>query len=138
MANAAVKPTLATVVPARHSLAVRVCHWTTAVCFFALLLSGIEVTLSHPRFYWGEEGNVLTPPLFSLPVPASRQDVPTGYGFVLADQNGWSRSLHFQSAWIVVLAGIAYALFSVATRHLRRDLLPKRSELTWRALWKVL
>src|SRR5258708_7673153 len=74
---------------------VRITHWITALCFFALLLSGIEVLISHPRFYWGEDGNVLMKPLFALPIPASRASVPTGYRFVLPDQNGWSRSLHF-------------------------------------------
>ena len=41
----------------------------------------------------------MTPPLFSCPIPASRATVPTGYGYVLPDQNGWSRYLHFQTAW---------------------------------------
>jgi hypothetical protein len=31
----------------------------TTLCFFALLVSGIEIVISHPRFYWGEAGNVL-------------------------------------------------------------------------------
>ena len=84
----------------RHHALVRVTHWLTAVCFLALLVSGLEIVVSHPRFYWGETGNVLTPALFSLPIPASRATVPTGYGFVLPDQNGWSRALHFQSAWV--------------------------------------
>ena len=45
-------------------------------------------------------------PLFTLPIPASRHTVPTRYSFVTEDQNGWSRSLHFQAAWLVVLAGL--------------------------------
>ena len=69
--------------------------------FLALLVSGVEILISHPRFYWGEAGNVHTPPLFKLPIPASRATVPTGYGYVLPDQNGWSRYLHFQSAWVL-------------------------------------
>ena len=80
--------------------------------------------ISHPRFYWGETGNVLTPPLFKLPIPSSRSLVPTGYGYVLPDQNGWSRYLHFQSAWIVVLTGLLYVIFSFFTGHLRKNLLP--------------
>src|SRR5438270_7251737 len=84
----------------RHSALVRVTHWITALCFLALLVTGIEILISHPRFYWGETGNVLTPPLFKLPLPSSRATVPTGYGFVLPDQNGWSRYLHFQAAWV--------------------------------------
>ena len=64
---------------------------------FALLVSGAEIVISHPRFYWGETGNVLTPSLFDLPIPASRPWVNTGYGFVLPDQNGWSRESPFRS-----------------------------------------
>ena len=80
----------ATVAP-RHSALVRVTHWITALCFLALLVSGLEIVVSHPRFYWGETGNVLTTPLFKLPIPASRSLVQTGYGYVMPDQNGWSR-----------------------------------------------
>src|SRR3954449_11161495 len=102
MADAACAPATVSVVPAatvtsRHSAAIRVTHWITTLCFFALLVSGVEILISHPRFYWGETGNVLTPSLFELPIPASRATVPTGYGYVLPDQNGWSRYLHFQA-----------------------------------------
>jgi thiosulfate reductase cytochrome b subunit len=93
----------------------------------------MEIVISHPRFYWGETGNVLTPPLFKLPIPASRNLVPTGYGYVLPDQNGWSRSLHFQSAWVLVFTGLLYILFSFLTGHLRNNLLPDGSDLKWRA-----
>ena len=34
-----------------------------------------------------------------MPIPASRDTVPTGYNYVMPDQNGWSRYLHFQAAW---------------------------------------
>src|SRR5438445_2180438 len=84
----------------RHSGLVRVTHWITTFCFLALLLTGIEIVISHPRFYWGETGTVLTKPFFQLPIPSSRRLVPTGYGYVLPDQNGWSRALHFEAAWI--------------------------------------
>jgi thiosulfate reductase cytochrome b subunit len=116
---------------------VRVTHWITVLCFFALLLSGVEIVISHPRFYWGEVGNVLTRPLFTLPIPASRSTVPTAYGYVLPDQNGWSRSLHFQAAWAVVLTGLVYAIASLWTGHFRADLLPARADRTWRAFWEV-
>src|ERR1700686_77691 len=76
-----------------HSALVRVTHWIATLCFFALLVSGIEIVISHPRFYWGEAGNVLTKPLFQLHIPSSRSKVQTGYGYVLPDQNGWSRYL---------------------------------------------
>ncbi len=89
--------------------------------------------ISHPRFYWGETGNVLTPTLFKLPIPSSRSLVPTGYGYVMPDQNGWSRYLHFQSAWVLVLTGLLYVISSFFTGHFRKDLLPDKADLSWRA-----
>ena len=122
----------ASAVTSRHSALVRVTHWITTLCFLALLVSGAEIVLSHPRFYWGETGNVLTTPLFKLPLPSSRNLVPTGYGYVLPDQNGWSRYLHFQAAWIAVLTGLLYVIFGLFTGHFRRNLLPPKADLSWR------
>jgi thiosulfate reductase cytochrome b subunit len=116
----------------RQPAFVRVTHWITALCFFALLISGIEIVISHPRFYWGEVGNVHTPALFQLPIPASRGGVPTGYNYVLPDQNGWSRALHFQSAWLVIGVGILYlAAGLLFTRHFRNNLIPSGADLSW-------
>jgi len=129
-AAAATVPTATLVV--RHSALVRITHWITAVCFLALLVTGVEILISHPRFYWGETGNILTPPLFSIPIPASRGTVPTGYGYVLPDQNGWSRYLHFQAAWLAVLTGILYVTYGLVTGHFRRNLIP--ADLSWRAI----
>lgn len=124
----------AATVPSRHSALVRVTHWITTLCFLALLVSGAEIVVSHPRFYWGETGNINTPTLFKLPIPASRNLVPTGYGYVLPDQNGWSRYLHFQSAWVVVLTGLLYAIYGLFTGHLRYNLLPREGDLSCRTL----
>ena len=118
---------------ARHSVLVRVTHWITTLCFFALLVSGVEIVISHPRFYWGETGNDLTPTLFKLPIPSSRDLVPTGYGYVLPDQNGWSRYLHFQAAWLMILTGFLYVIAILLNGHLQRDLLPGKSDRSWRA-----
>jgi thiosulfate reductase cytochrome b subunit len=114
----------------RHSATVRVTHWIITLSFLALLLSGVEILISHPRFYWGETGNDNTTPLFSLHIPSSRDMVPTGYGYVLPDQNGWSRYLHFQSAWLLVLTGLVYFAFGFFNGHFRRNLLPSLSELS--------
>lgn len=135
MADSATIPRLAAGVSTQaptHTALVRVTHWITALCFFALLVSGVELVISHPRFYWGETGNSLMPALFQLPIPASRAAVPTGYNYVLPDQNGWSRSLHFQSAWLVILTGLLYGGTSMFNGHLRKRLLP--TDLSWTAL----
>ena len=124
----------ATKVTPRHSALVRVTHWITTLCFFALLVTGAELVISHPRFYWGETGNVLTQPLFKIPIPSSRALVPSGYGYVLPDENGWSRYLHFQAAWIVILTGLLYAISGFFTGHFRKNLLPGKADLSWRTL----
>src|ERR1043166_8741489 len=119
----------------RHTAFVRITHWLTALAFLALLVSGIEILISHPRFYWGETGNVLTKPLFQIPIPSSRKLVPTGYSFTLPDQNGWSRALHFEAAWLVVITGLLYLVYGLFTRHFKRSLMPGRSHLSFRGLW---
>src|SRR4051812_4489226 len=138
MADAVCAPTTVSIVPAatvtsRHSAVVRVTHWITALCFLALLVSGVEILISHPRFYWGETGNVLMPALFTLPIPASRSTVATGYSYVLPDQNGWSRYLHFQSAWLAMFSGLIYLSVGFGRGHFRRNLFPARAELSPRA-----
>jgi len=122
----------------RHARFVRITHWLITIAFFALLLSGLEVVVSHPRFYWGEVGNVNTTPLFVIPVPSSRGSVPTSYDFVLPDQNGWSRYLHFQAAWLAVLTGLVYVLVGIRSGHFRRNLVPATADRSWRALRRAI
>jgi thiosulfate reductase cytochrome b subunit len=137
-ATAAIPTARATTILARHSALIRITHWLTTLAFLALLLTGIEILISHPRFYWGEAGNSLSHPLFKIPIPASRASVPTGYGYVLPDQNGWSRYLHFQSAWLLVLTGLLYTISIWFSGHLRRDLLPATADLSWRSFSSTL
>ena len=111
----------------RHSLVVRITHWITALSFVGLLVSGIAILISHPRLYWGETGNVAMPSLIDLPFP-----------FVLANQNGWGRYLHFLSAWIVVLSGVVYLLAGFVTRHFRNNLLPAKADLNWKVFARVI
>lgn len=129
IADAGARPAATSVIPSttetkRHSAMVRVTHWLSAIAFLALLLSGGEIVLSHPRFYWGETGNVNMKPWLNLHLPASRDTVQTGYGYVLPDQNGWSRYLHFQAAWLAVATGLLYVLWGIFNGHFRRNLVP--------------
>jgi thiosulfate reductase cytochrome b subunit len=114
----------------RHPALVRATHWLTTLAFFALLISGGEIVLSHPRFYWGETGNVNMRPWLNLHVPSSRDTVPTGYGYVLPDANGWSRYLHFQAAWLAVATGLLYVIWGLFHGHFRRNVCPAVSDLS--------
>ena len=46
----------------RHSVLVRVCHWVNALCFFILLMSGLQIFNAHPSLSWGQ-GDELRRPL---------------------------------------------------------------------------
>jgi thiosulfate reductase cytochrome b subunit len=114
---------------------VRATHWLTFVAFIALAVRGGEIVISHPRFYWGEVGNVNTRPLFVLPIPSSRGTVPTKYNYVMPDQNGWSRYLHFEAAWVAVLTGLVYLIYGLWGGHFRKDLIPERRDWSLPAYW---
>src|SRR5580700_5818423 len=107
----------------RHSALVRFTHWIFTLSFFGLVVSGFAIILAHPHFYWGETGGIGTPSLFDLPLPT-----------MLGGPSGWGRSLHFQSAWIAVLAGALYFVSGILTQHFRIQLLPASADLSWRSL----
>jgi len=41
--------------------------------------------------------------------------------------------LHFEAAWVLVLAGLVYGIYGVASGHFSRNLIPARGDWTWRA-----
>src|SRR5215468_4547733 len=101
----------------RHSLVVRITHWTNTAVFLALIISGIAILMAHPRLYWGETGAYGSPALIELPLSLDTY------------QSGWGRSLHFLSAWICVLNGVVYTTWGFLTLHFRRNLFPKNTDL---------
>jgi thiosulfate reductase cytochrome b subunit len=107
---------------------VRVTHWLTTLSFVVLLLSGIAILLAHPRLYWGETGGVGGPSLIDLPLPFVL-DIPI---------RGPGRYLHFLFAWISLFTGIAYIVVGVATRHIKRNLLPAPGDVTLPAIRRIL
>lgn len=122
---------------ARHTALVRITHWITVISFLILLITGGELIISHPRFYWGETGNSGTTPLFKIPVPASRATVPSGYNYTWPDQNGWSRYLHFEAAWVLVITGLIYVVAGLLNRHFRKNLFPAPPDRSWSAFREV-
>jgi thiosulfate reductase cytochrome b subunit len=39
----------------RHNALVRATHWINAICFFFLLMSGLQIFNAHPALYWGAQ-----------------------------------------------------------------------------------
>lgn len=138
----------------RHKRWVKRSHWIITVSFLALAFSGFVILMSHPRLYWGEVGNDLTPALFELPVSRNYQHggweksspffegagspVSASRTYDIFNQNGWGRSLHFLSAWFLVLTGVVYLLTGFFTGHFRSNLWPKAKEFTRREFWRDL
>jgi thiosulfate reductase cytochrome b subunit len=136
---------------ARHSRWVKISHAIVTLSFFVLLFSGFEITMVHPRFYWGEVGNDLTPALFELPIsrnykhngftkpvaffPEKDSPVSASRTFNIFNQNGWGRSLHFLAGWFLFAAGFVYFIWALLSSHIRGNLLLKRKE--WQLkLWR--
>lgn len=141
----------------RHRLPVRIMHWINAICFFVLLMSGLGIFNAHPALYWGNSSYTNDPALLVIgnTDDAGVTQVfghlfdTTGLLGLSKDKQGniirtafphWatipgayslsdSRLWHFFFAWMFVINGTAYLLYSVFVRHLQRDLMPDRTEL---------
>jgi thiosulfate reductase cytochrome b subunit len=129
-----------------HSRWVKISHWIVTISFLALAFSGFLIVMSHPRFYWGEVGNELTPALFELPVSRNyrhggfdksvqfydkaNSPVSASRTYEIFNENGWGRSLHFLSAWFLVAAGLIYLLMGFFTKHFWFNVFPRKFSLT--------
>jgi len=119
--------------------------------FLTLAFTGYVILMAHPRLYWGETGNDLTPALLELPISKNHKHggwenresffadaaspVSASRTFDIFNQNGWGRSLHFLAAWFLVVPGVLYLLAGIFTGHFRKHVLPRGAELAPRGLW---
>ena len=138
-------------VAARHARWVRICHWTATASIFTLAVTGFVILMAHPRLYWGDVGNSLTPALLELPISRNHQhggwvaraaffDAPgspvsANRTYDIFNQNGWGRSLHFLAAWFAAVSGLVYLLAGLAGGHFRRYLFPRGGELAPGVVW---
>lgn len=134
--------------PVKHKPWVKTSHWIITMSFLILVFTGIEILMVHPRLYWGEVGNDLTPAFLELPISRNHQwsdweeevaffdaqDSPVSAGRrgeeELFNQNGWGRSLHFLAAWFLVLTGLFYLIVGLFSGHFQKHIWPKIKELT--------
>jgi thiosulfate reductase cytochrome b subunit len=135
-----------------HARWVRISHAIATVSLLTLACSGFVILMAHPRLYWGDVGNDLTPALLELPISRNYRhggyDTPTPFferaggpvsasrTYHIFNRNGWGRSLHFLAAWALVMPGAIYLLIGLTDRHFRAHLWPAASDLAPRALWR--
>jgi thiosulfate reductase cytochrome b subunit len=136
----------------RHARWVRISHWVVSVSLLTLAFTGFVILMAHPRLYWGEVGNDLTPALLELPISRNYQhrgwEKPTPFfqdaagptsasrTYDIFNQNGWGRSLHFLAAWCLVLPGVVYLLFGIIGGHFRSHIFPDGKELAPSLVWR--
>ena len=150
----------------RHRLPVRIMHWVNVACLAILLMSGLQIFNAHPALYWGEDSRESTKVLEITQKEAQGQwrgitrvgpfefdtDGVLGSsrgadGMELRAFPAWitipgpqwlamGRLWHFFFAWLFVANGVAYVLWILFSGHLRRDLLPTRSE--WHGIGRSL
>ncbi len=147
----------------RHRLSTRIWHWWNAVIVFVMIMSGLMIFNAHPRLYWGryganfdhawlEIGSTATQGLLRIggvTIPTTGvlgrwtdhngaistrafpgwATIPTDYSLSAA------RRWHLAFAWLLVVPGLLYWLWSLANRHIQRDLAPTRGELRARHIW---
>jgi len=135
-----------------HRRWVRINHWIIVLGFFTLGITGVFIFAAHPRLYWGEVGNNLTPALLEIPITNNHRPdeliqtvsftevnataSSANRTYRIFNENGWGRSLHFLGAWFLVISGLFYALAGVFSGHIKDDLLPRARELVPRAFWQ--
>ena len=147
----------------RHRLSTRIWHWTNALAVFVMLMSGLMIFNAHPRLYWGQYGANFDTPWLSIGstdtsgyVAIGRAQIPTtGVLGYWRDSHGtiqhrafpgWAtipsyyslasaRRWHLAFAWLLALSFSLYFVWSLANRHVQRDLAPSREQLRPRHIW---
>jgi thiosulfate reductase cytochrome b subunit len=147
----------------RHALPVRIGHWLNVLCLFILIMSGLQIFNAHPALYWGDRSDRDRPllalrgargdggELRGMTILAGRAFDTTGVLGVSNNQvrgfPSWAtlpgprwlamgRQWHFFFAWLFVVNGLMFVLYGFLSRHVARDLLPKRQD--WRNVGKDL
>jgi len=143
----------------RHTLAVRITHWVNVLCLTVLLMSGLQIFNAHPALYIGKQSNFGHPilsitaeernaRLVGVTNLAGTSFTTTGILGVSTVAGGeatrafpsWAtlpggqdlataRRWHFLFAWLFIVNGLAYLVYSVTSGHVRQDLLPSRPAL---------
>ncbi len=143
----------------RHKLPVRVMHWINVLCLTVMLGSGLNIFNAHPTLYWGNDSVTGTPwlsirgentpqgPVGKTRLGSTDFDTTGVLGVSKVDGQlasrgfpSWAtipgpqwlamaRHWHLFFAWLFVINGVAYVLYTIFSRHLVRDLVPTTNEV---------
>jgi thiosulfate reductase cytochrome b subunit len=142
----------------RHAVVVRMTHWIGVLCLAILLISGLQIFNAHPALYLGQSSD-FTHPVASIATAqeGGREiGVTTVFGHAFdttgvlglsgkANSDGqafpaWitlpgyqdlatGRRWHFFFAWLLVFDAAVYLIYSLASGHVWRDLVPASGQL---------
>jgi Ni/Fe-hydrogenase b-type cytochrome subunit len=107
----------------RHRLVTRIWHWINALAVMVLIGSGLMIFNAHPRLYWGHYGANHDPAWLELPRWPGWMTIPSHYS--LSGARHW----HLFFALVLAFGLLVYLVWSLANRHIQRDLRVRAGEL---------
>ena len=142
----------------RHSSVIRLTHWVGVACVAILLMSGLQIFNAHPALYLGHASRFEHPVVSIRTAEKDGREIgvtdilgqrfnTTGLLGLSGKDNSdehafpaWAtlpgyqdlaggRRWHFFFAWLLVFDGLIYLIYSLASGHLSRDLIPSASQL---------
>jgi thiosulfate reductase cytochrome b subunit len=142
----------------RHSVTIRVTHWVGVVCMALLLLSGFQIFNAHPALYLGQASDFAQPiasigarqegtrmigtsrifgssfdttGILGVSGPANDEQraFPSWLTLPGYQDLAIGRRWHFFFAWLLVVDGLAYLIYSLVGGHAWRDLVPSLRQL---------
>ncbi|MEZ0242390.1 MAG: cytochrome b/b6 domain-containing protein [Sphingomonas sp.] len=107
----------------RHRLATRIWHWINAVAVIVLIGSGLTISNAHKRLYWGDYGANFDHAWLEVPRWPAWMTIPSFYS--LSAGRAW----HLSFALVLAFSLLIYLVWSLANRHIQRDLRVRKAEL---------
>jgi len=143
----------------RHSAPVRVMHWLNVLFIIIMLMSGLNIFNAHPALYLGESSYSGRSPVFKTGTGENDKGEISGYlylfgikfnttvlsgdsqkraarfefpSWITIPGHRWlamARRWHFFFAWLLVLNGLTFVIYSAISRHLQKELVPTKQDL---------